>query len=174
MPYKLISLVFLLFFLIINKAYSENEFILPVKKPSIFKQIEKNIKLKTTTNLPQKKPILQSDTSEQNIVKEKKEIKKKISPKKEVVKIDAGFLYPKKKPTTYKTASKEAKKSTILNPKDFAKAKETIKFIKSKKWNSAMKSAEKVKDRDFRTLITWMYLKTTGNAATFNDYKKFL
>ena len=72
MPYKLISLVFLLFFLIINKAYSENEFILPVKKPSIFKQIEKNIKLKTTTNLPQKKPILQSDTSEQNIVKEKR------------------------------------------------------------------------------------------------------
>ena len=91
-----------------------------------------------------------------------------------MVKIDAGFLYPKKKPTTYKTASKEAKKSTILNPKDFAKAKETIKFIKSKKWNSAMKSAEKVKDRDFRTLITWMYLKTTGNAATFNDYKKFI
>ena len=91
MPYKLISLVFLLFFLIINKAYSENEFILPVKKPSIFKQIEKNIKLKTTNNLPQKKPILKSTTSEQNIVKEKKEIKKKISPKKEVVKIDGFF-----------------------------------------------------------------------------------
>ena len=96
MPYKLISLVFLLFFLIINKAYSENEFILPVKKPSIFKQIEKNIKLKTTNNLPQKKPILQSDASEQNIVKEKKEIKKKITEKKdtskkEIVKIDGFF-----------------------------------------------------------------------------------
>ena len=97
MPYKLISLVFLLFFLITNKAYSENEFILPVKKPSIFKKIEKDINLKTTSNLPQKKPILKSTTSEQNIVKEKKEIKKKISPKKEVVKIDACFLYPKKK-----------------------------------------------------------------------------
>ncbi len=74
MPYKLISLVFLLFFLIINKAYSADEFILPVKKPSIFKKIEKNITSKTTTNLPQKKPILQPTTSEQNIVKEKKEI----------------------------------------------------------------------------------------------------
>ena len=84
------------------------------------------------------------------------------------------FYIQKKKPTTYKTASKEAKKSTILNSKDFAKAKETMKFIKSRKWNSAMKTAEKVKDRDFRTLITWMYLKTTGNAATFNDYKKFI
>ena len=174
MPYKLISLVFLLFFLIINKAYSENEFIFPVKKPSIFKQIEKNIKLKTTTNLPQKKPILQSDTSEQNIIKEKKEIKKKITPEKELVKVNTDFLYPKKKPVTYKTTSKEAKKSTILNSKDFAKAKETMKFIKSRKWNSAMKTAEKVKDRDFRTLITWMYLKTTGNSATFNDYKKFI
>ena len=101
MPYKLISLVFLLFFLIINKAYSENEFILPVKKPSIFKKIEKNITSKTTNNLPQKKPILQSANPEQNIVKEKKEIKKKITEKKdtskkEIVKIDSGFIYPKK------------------------------------------------------------------------------
>ena len=51
MPYKLISLVFLLFFLLINKAYSENEFILPVKKPSIFKKITAQI----NDNLPQKK-----------------------------------------------------------------------------------------------------------------------
>ena len=77
MPYKLISLVFLLSFLIINKAYSENEFILPVKKPSIFKKIEKNINLKSTTSLPKKKPILQSTTIEQNIQKEKKETKEK-------------------------------------------------------------------------------------------------
>ena len=173
MTYKLISLVFLLFFLIINKAYSENEFILPVKKPSIFKKIEKNINLKSTTSLPKKKPILQSTTIEQNIQKEKKETKEKIAQKK-IVRINTEFLYPKKKPTTYKTISKEAKKSTILNSKDFSNAKETMKFIKSRKWNSAMKTAEKVKDRDFRTLITWMYLKTTGNSATFNDYKKFI
>ena len=83
-------------------------------------------------------------------------------------------FYTQKKPVTYKSSSKEAKSSTILNSKDFEKAKETMKFIKERKWNSAMKSAEKVKDRDFRTLITWMYLKTTGNSATFNDYKKFI
>ena len=174
MPYKLISLVILLFFLIINKAYSENEFILPVKKPSIFKKIEKNITTKKTNDLPQKKPILQSTNTEQKVTKEKEEIKKKVTPEKIVVKIDSSFLLPQKKPVTYKPTSKEAKKSTILNSKDFAKAKETIKFIKSRKWNSAIKSAEKVKDRDFRTLVTWMYLKTTGNAATFNDYKKFI
>ena len=43
MPYKLISLVFLLFFLIFNNAYSENEFILSVKKHSIFKKIDNKI-----------------------------------------------------------------------------------------------------------------------------------
>ena len=51
---------------------------------------------------------------------------------------------------------------------------ETIKFIKAKKWNSALKSSSKIKDNDFRDLITWMYLKTTGNSASFNDYKKFI
>ena len=54
------------------------------------------------------------------------------------------------------------------------KLKKQLNLLKSRKWNSAMKSAEKIKDRDFRTLITWMYLKTTGNSATFNDYKKFI
>ncbi len=174
MPYKLISLVFLLTFLIINKAYSENEFLLPAKKPPIFKKIEKNITTKITNDLPQKKPILESNNKDQIDDNKKEEVNKIILPKKEVKKIDTTFLLPQKKPTTYKTKSKEAKKSSILNSKDFAKAKETIKFIKSRKWNSAMKSAEKVKDREFRTLITWMYLKTTGNTATFNDYKKFI
>ena len=37
-----------------------------------------------------------------------------------------------------------------------------------------MKSAKKVKDSEFRTLITWMHLKTTQNSASFNDYKKFI
>ncbi len=168
MPYKLISLVFLLFFLIINKANSESEFILPVKKPSIFKKIEKDITSKSFSNLPQEKPILKTTNNEQNVVKEKKE-----ETKKKII-VDTSFIFPKKKPATYKIVSKEAKKSSILNPKDFAKAKETIKFVKSRKWNSAIKSAEKVKDREFRTLINWMYLKTTGNAASFNDYKKFI
>ena len=54
MPYKLISLVFLLSLLIINKAYSENEFILPLEKPSVFKKIEKTITTKTINDLPQK------------------------------------------------------------------------------------------------------------------------
>ena len=41
---------------------------------------------------------------------------------------------------------KEIEKSTVLNQKDFERAKETIKFIKANKWNSALKSVKKVKD----------------------------
>mgnify|MGYP001159588011 FL=1 len=180
MPYKLISLVFLLSFLNINKAYSDSNFVLPVKKPSIFKELKTSSDSKINDNLPQKKPVIKSSIDEKKIVKEKKEINTIVKKetlqkeKNEIVKIDSGFVFPKKKPITYKSLSKASKSSTILNSKDFEKAKETMKFIKERKWNSAMKSAEKVKDRDFRTLITWMYLKTTGNSATFNDYKKFI
>ena len=84
------------------------------------------------------------------------------------------FIFPQKKPAIYKTTTKTAEKSKILNQKDFEKAKETIQFIKDKKWNSALKSAAKVKDREFRNLITWMHLKTTRNGASFNEYKKFI
>ena len=99
---------------------------------------------------------------------------KEVKENKKGSKLLSSFVYPKKKPITYKVSSKEVESSKVLNKKDFAKAKETIKFIKAKKWNSALKSAEKVKDREFRKLITWMYLKTTRNGASFNEYKKFI
>ncbi len=172
---KLISLVFLLSILIINNAYSENDFIFPVKKPSIFKKLDSKADVKNI-ELPQKKPVISSSVPNTSTSQEKKKklVKdKKVEKKEKLVKKDT-FILPQKKPITYKIASKETEKSSILNQKDFSKAKETIKFVKAKKWNSAIKSANRVKDKDFRDLITWMYLKTTGNAATFNDYKKFI
>ena len=167
MTNKLISLVLLTFFLATNYSYGEDQFLFPEKKPSVFK---KNLESESLINLPQKKPIIQTDTKKTKTVKiepaEKKEVKitKKIS----------VFLLPQKKPITYKVQSKAIEKSTILKQKDFEKAKETIKFIKARKWNSALKSAKKVKDSEFRTLITWMHLKTTQNSASFNDYKNFI
>ena len=89
-------------------------------------------------------------------------------------KITSLFIFPKKKPVTYKVSTKEIKTSKVLNKKDFEKAKETINFIKQKKWNSALKTSQKVKDSEFRKLITWMHLKTTRNGASFNEYKKFI
>ena len=64
MPYKLISLVFISFFLIINSGYSENEFLLPAKKPPIFKKIESKVSENINSNLPVKKPRIK--TSESN------------------------------------------------------------------------------------------------------------
>ena len=89
MTNKLISLVLLTFFLAANYSYAEDQFLFPEKKPSVFK---KNIKSESLKNLPQKKPIIQTDTKKTKTVKvepvEKEEVKinKKIS----------VFLLPKK------------------------------------------------------------------------------
>ena len=179
MSYKLISLVILFFILIVNKAYSDDGFILPVKKPSIFKKIDNKSILKNTGELPKQKPVFTNKTdkkliSKKNVKIEKKVIKEVLKTEIKKEKVNSIFIYPKKKPTSYKITKNEIKKSSILNEKDFAKAKETFKLINAKKWNSAKKSSEKIKNIEFRNLITWMYLKTTGNSATFNDYKIFI
>ena len=67
---KLISLALLIFFLTITNSSSENDFLYPQKKPSVFKKIEKNTSSEIITNLPQKKPIIKDIG--------KKEIKDKI------------------------------------------------------------------------------------------------
>jgi hypothetical protein len=134
------------------------------KKPSIFKKINKDQVKSFSTNLPQKKPLINQKVEQkkevvqkkEEVIKEKKEVKKI-----EVIKKKSTFVLPQKKPSIYKSKTKTAEKSSILNQKDFDRAKETIQFIKDKKWNSALKSAAKVKDREFRNLITWMHLKTT-------------
>ena len=180
---KLISLAFLIIFLSTGYSYSENQFIFPKKKPSVFKKFDKDINSEISKNLPQRKPIIQEESKKIEKIEKKKIQNDKIQPKKkkqilkeETISVTKKslFLLPQKKPITYKIQSKEIKKSSVLSQKDFEKAKETIKFIKAKKWNSALKSAKKVKDREFRTLVTWMHLKTTQNSATFNDYKNFI
>ncbi len=177
---KLISLVFLLTFLNITIVYSQTNFLLPQKKPSIFKKVDKQINNNINKNLPVPKPTLKKK-EEVKSEKVKTKEQKKISETKKVEKIvkiqgklSSSFVFPRKKPITYKVSSKEIEKSKILNKKDFEKAKETISFIKQKKWNSALKSASKVKDNEFRKLITWMHLKTTRNGASFDEYKKFI
>ena len=182
MTNKLISLVLLTFFLASINVYASEQFLFPKKKPSVFKKIEIITKSNNLNNLPQKKPII--ITEDKKVIVEPKKIEKKnIQTKNSEIKQEKKlkisqkwnvFLLPQKKPITYKLKSKEIVKSSILNQKDFERAKETIKFIKARKWNSAIKSSKKVKDSDFRTLITWMHLKTTQNSATFSDYKNFI
>ena len=43
-----------------------------------------------------------------------------------------------------------------------------------KKWSSAFRTTKKVKDKDFKNLISWIYLKEKSNKATFSDYINFI
>ena len=75
---RLISLVFLLSFFKINIVYSETNFLLPQKKPSIFKKSEKQIQESINKNLPAPKPLLEKKVeTKPAVVEQKKEPAKK-------------------------------------------------------------------------------------------------
>ena len=82
MPYKLISLVFLLFIFITNKAYSESEFLLPAKKPSIFKKFDNKINDSINTSLPQAKPKIKIEIKVETPALENKNINNQLKKKK--------------------------------------------------------------------------------------------
>jgi len=188
----LISLVFLFVALTFVKAYSDTKtVILPKPKPlGIFKSVKKaesrNIlplkkpikeKLKLTKTkeiLPQNKPLAKKEIQVEKkveIAEEKKSITK-ISNNEQLV---TEFLLPEKKPITYKAVvSKEAQESKVLSKKDYSYAKEVFLNISEKKWSSAFRTTKKVKDKDFKNLISWIYLKEKSNKATFSDYINFI
>ena len=129
---KLISLVIITFFLLISYSFSENQFLLPKKKPSIFTESKRIIDQGSLKNLPQQKPVLQGEKIKKNDNKqEKKEVKKILKSKKKVKVIENKniFILPQKKPSIYRVSTKEQEKSTILNQKDFDRAKETLSLI---------------------------------------------
>ena len=146
------------------------------------KEVTKN----TTTDLPKKKLTLQVNTKIQKRVKpfleevtQKKinQIKEKTNPKinKEIKKSNNTFLYPSKKPLIYSAVSnKTVAKSKILKEKDYNLAKNIFSLIKKSKWNSALEQTKKIKDKEFKNLVTWLYLKQRGNQATFSDYQNFI
>jgi len=118
------------------------------------------------------KPYLESES--QNIINQIKEkTKKKIT--KKVLKTNNVFLYPSKKPLEYLNVSTKTElKSKILKEKDYLLAKNIFNLIKKKKWNSALNQTKKIKDKEFKNLVNWIYLKQRGNQATFNDYQNFI
>ena len=67
MTNKLISLVLLISILVTGYAYAEDQFLFPKKKPSVFKKIQRNIESENWKNLPQKKPIIQTDTKKTKV-----------------------------------------------------------------------------------------------------------
>ena len=137
MTNKLISLVIITFILSMGRSYSDEQFLFPKEKPSIFKKIDKNFSPSSSADLPQKKPLINQEQDQKKEAVVKNEIKK--SKEKKIKKVEtiqkkSSFILPLKKPAIYKTTTKTADKSKILNQKDFEKAKETIQFIKDKKY----------------------------------------
>ena len=134
----------------------------PIKKPSI---ISKKLKVE------KKKGLVEKDKKKQEVAIEKD----KLVTKKIIVKNTDSFLYPIKKPVTFKIhSSKRVVKSSILNAPDYINAKEVFNLIKKSKWDSALLITKKIKDKEFNNLVTWLYLKETGNRASFNDYSNFI
>ena len=158
--------------------------ILPSKKPGIKKNvsiIQKNTLPKNkpenrdSINLSKKEPkneILKKESTSEKKVLKKNEITKPvlIKEKKETV-----FLLPQNKPISYKkTTIKESLVSKVLSKKDYEYSKQVFKYIKEKQWNSAFRTTKKVKDKDFKNLVWWIYLKEKSNKATFSEYIKFI
>ena len=160
-------------FVSLNKSEVKNEndvkILLPSSKP--LKKEKLNVQKKIFV-LPQEKPTIRKKVVENDIEK----IQKKVIKKEEITNqiVVNKFLYPKKKPKTYKSSPKSVSTSSVLSKKDFTKAKDVFNYIKARKWNSALKLSKRVKNKDFKNLITWMYLKTNNNQATFNDYANFI
>ena len=72
MTNKLISLVIIIFILSIGRSYSDEQFLLPKEKPSIFKKINKDPGKSFSSNLPQKKPLTSQREEEKKEVTQKK------------------------------------------------------------------------------------------------------
>ena len=154
-----------------------------ISEPSSKKESSNNI---ASIDLTKKKPILKNKTKIQeedksfleSVTQDKiDEIKEKINIKntKQVKKFNDTFLYPSKKPLIYSSVSTKAvTRSKILKEKDYNLAKSIFSLIKKNKWNDALVQTKKVKDKEFKNLVTWLYLKQRGNQATFNDYQNFI
>ena len=87
MTNKLISLVIITFILSIGRSYSDEQFLFPKEKPSIFKKINKDPGKSFSSNLPQKKPL----------INQKKDQKKDVTQKKKVVVEEKKLILKKKK-----------------------------------------------------------------------------
>ncbi len=176
---RLISLAILLLLINANHIGLANEkFTLPKDKPSVFKKIEKN-KTNVKNPIPQSKPLIKtvdkSKTQEKKI--EEKKIEEKKIEEKKIVKKELktqGFILPQKKPKTIRKVTTSVKKSKFLSQKDFDRAKIAFSQIKSGKMITGYKTSEKIKDKDFKLFVQWLYLMKSSNNATFSTYETFI
>ncbi len=199
---QIISLVFLSLYLSYLPALSDTNFkVLPKEKPKIL--LNKNTK-KVSAILPKKKPNININKSVSNsrlLPKEKpinKEVIKNINksnekllkvkkdretkptktrPEENIISdnLNNQFIFPEKKPAIYTNVTlKVAENSKVLSKKDYDYAKLIFDNISQKKWSTVFALLKKVKNNDFKNLVSWIYLKEKSNKASFDDYIKFI
>ena len=155
--------ILLITFINFNNASAEDVTIIPIKKPSL---TDEEISKKLSKNII--KPLKKPKKTKKIIVKEEKIIKKK-----DVEKL--SFKIPKKKPSiSGVTTSRSVKISKYYSKKDFGIARKAISEMQKSRWSSSLKIAKKAKDKSIHNFIQWRHLLTTGNQASFYDYKVFI
>ena len=155
--------ILLITFINFNNASAEDVTIIPIKKPSL---TDEEISKKLSKNII--KPLKKPKKTKKIIVKEEKILKKK-----DVEKL--SFKIPKKKPSiSGVTTSRSVKISKYYSKKDFGIARKAISEMQKSRWTSSLKIAKKAKDKSIHNFIQWRHLLTTGNQASFYDYKVFI
>ena len=76
-----------MYILSIGQSYSDNQFLFPKEKPSIFKKIDKDLSSSSSENLPQKKPLINQEQEKKKEIITQKKIKAK--EEKEVKKVES-------------------------------------------------------------------------------------
>ena len=157
----LINTIFFLSFIEITKS----ELIIPKKKPVLSSETVKKSNLNNFVLPLKKPPILLEDETIINKQTAKTEKKKLLN----------GIIIPKSKPLVVKKDKPIVKKkSKYYNEKDFNYAKQAIKLMEKRKWFEAERIAKKAKDKSIYNFVQWNHLITTGNTASFFDYKNFI
>ncbi len=152
----LINIIFFLSFIEMSKS----ELIIPQKKPILSSETLKKSNLNNFV-LPLKKPLTSLE-SEIIITNQKNNIVN-------------GIVIPKSKPLVVKKDKPIVKKkSKYFSEKDFNYAKQAIKLMEKRNWFEAIKVAKKAKDKSIYNFVQWNHLITTGNTASFFDYKNFI
>ena len=147
----------------LNISYVEGE-ILPLKKPSLSKEVKKSKEIQNILK-PLKKPLLKTEDSINKGELENKKTKK----------TNIEFLIPKSKPLIVKKEKKKIdKKSKYFKQRDFDLAYRAIQAFEKGKWIESIRIAKKAKDKSIYKFVQWKYLLTVNNQASFYDYKNFI
>ena len=173
----------------LNKEVKERKILKNIIKPKEKPQkktvgTEKSVsekKLKPKKK-PKKKIVTTKETTGEKKIKPKKKPQKKIVTTEETIdenKISEektkGIIIPKTKPLLVKKEIDKSKtKSKYFRQKDFVLAKKAIKQMEKRQWTKALSISKKAKDKSIYNFIHWKYLLTTGNKASFYEYKIFI